>query len=104
MAEIEQQSNARRVGNLERVGVYVTMAILSMWQASPRARVIMGMARASVRGKGPDGSDEELLEQLHALISEAIDYYEKGEFPPAMARMRVAHDLIGLQVIRISGG
>ena len=32
-----------------------------------------------------------------------MDYYAKGEFPPAMARMRVAHDLIGLQVIRISG-
>lgn len=103
MAETGQQSNARRAGNLERIGVYVTMAILSMWQANPRARVIMGMARASVQGKGPDGSDEELLEQLRALISEAIDYYEKGDFPPAMARMRVAHDLVGLHTIRISG-
>ena len=64
MAEIGQGSSARRVGNLERVGVYVAMAILSMWQNHPRASVIMGMARASVRGKGPDGGDEELLEQL----------------------------------------
>lgn len=103
MAETGQQSNARRAGNLERIGVYVTMAILSMWQANPRARVIMGMVRASVQGKGPDGSDEELLEQLRALISEAIDYYEKGDFPPAMARMRAAHDLVGLHIIRISG-
>ena len=104
MTEAEEQSDALRAGHLERIGVYFTMAILTMWQSSPRARIVMGMARASVRGKGPGGSDEELLGQLRALVSEAIDYYEQNEFPAAMARMRVAHDLIGLQVIRIAGG
>ncbi len=103
MTEAEKQSAALRAGHLLQIGTYVTMAILSMWQANPRARIVMGMAQASVRGKSPDGNDEELLEQLRALISEAIDYYEQNEFPAAMARMRVAHDLTGLQVIRISG-
>lgn len=103
MTEMERQSVSLRVGHLERIGTYFTMAILSMWQANPRARIIMGMALASVRGKGPGGKDEEFLEQLRALISEAVDYYEQNEFPASMARMRVAHDLIGLQVIRLSG-
>lgn len=103
MTEVEKQSEALRVGHLLRIGVYITMAILSMWQSSPRARIIMGMASASVQGKGPDGNEEELLEQLRALISEAMDYYEQNEFPASMARMRVAHDLVGLQIIRISG-
>ena len=102
MTEAEKQSAKLRVGYLLQIGTYATMAILSMWQANPRARVVMGMAQACVRGRGPDG-DEELLEQLRALISEAITYYENGEFPPAMARMRVAHDLVGLQIIRITG-
>lgn len=100
--ESERQSTAVRVGHFLRIGTYMTMAILSMWRANPRTRVVMGMARASVQGKGPGGNDEELLEHLRALISEAIDYYEKGEFPPAMGRMRVAHDLIGLHVIQLS--
>ena len=104
MTEMEKQSAALRVGHLERIGAYFTMAILSMWQSHPRAKIVMGMAQASVRGKGPEGEDEELLEQLRALISEAIDYYERNEFPPSMARMRVAHDLVGLHIIRISAG
>jgi hypothetical protein len=103
VTEAEKQSVALRVGHLLRIGTYVTMAILTMWQAHPRARIVMGMAQASVQGKGPGGEDEELLEQMRALISEAIDYYEKNEFPAAMARMRVAHDLSGLHVVRISG-
>lgn len=103
VTEAEKQSTALRVGHLLRIGTYVTMAILSMWRADSRTTVVMGMAGASVRGEGPGGNDEELLEHLRALISEAMDYYEKSEFPAAMARMRVAHDLIGLHVIRLSG-
>lgn len=98
-----KQVAALRVGHLERIGTYCTMAILSMWQVNPRARIVMGMAEASVRGKGPGEEDEELLEQLRSLISEAIDYYEKNEFPPSMARMRAAHDLIGMHIVRIAG-
>lgn len=103
VTEVGKKSTALRVGHLLRIGAYLNMAMLSMWQASPRAGTIMGMAQASVQGRGPGGNDEDLLQHLRALVSEAIDYYEKNEFPPAMARMRVAHDLIGLNVIRISG-
>lgn len=103
MTEAEKQSVELRVGHLLRIGTYITMAILSMWQSNPRARIVMGMALASVRGKGPGVEDEELLEHMRTLISEAIDYYEKNEFPAAMARMRVAHDMAGLHVVRISG-
>lgn len=103
MTEASRQSDTLRVGHLLRVGTYLAMAILSMWQANPRAPVVMGMARASVKGKGPGGNDEDLLEQLRALISEAMDYYEQNQFPAAMARMRVAHDLVGLRIIRITG-
>ena len=94
---------ALRVGHFERIGTYFAMAILSMWQVNPRARIVMGMAQASVRGKGPGGEDEELLEQLRAMVSEAIDFYEKNDFPPSMARMRAAHDLVGLHIVHISG-
>jgi hypothetical protein len=78
------------------------MAILSMWQSSPRAAAIIGMARASVQGKGPGGRDEEALETLRALIDEATQYYENDDFPPAMSRMRVANDLTSLQIIRLA--
>lgn len=103
MTEIEKHSTDLRVGHLSRIGTYMTMAIISMWQVNPRARIVMGMVQASLRGKGPGGNDEEVLEQLRALISEAINYYEDSNFPAAMARMRVAHDLLGLHIIRISG-
>jgi hypothetical protein len=99
---MERMTNALRVGHLLRISSYLNMAILSMWQASPRASVVMGMARASVQGAGPGGGDEELLQKLRDLVSEALEYYESNEFPAAMARMRGAHDLVGLQVIRIS--
>lgn len=103
MTETGKQAAALRVGHFERIGTYFSMAILSMWQVNPRARIVMGMAEASVRGKGPGGEDERLLEQLRALVSEAIDYYEKNDFPPSMARMRTAHDLVGLHIIRLAG-
>lgn len=102
MTEIEKPLVALRVAHLERIGTYSTMAILSMWQANPRARIVMGMALASAKGKGPGEEDEELLGRVRALLSEAIDYYEKNDFPSSMARMRVAHDMIGLYIIRMS--
>jgi hypothetical protein len=94
-----------RVAHLLRINSYLDMAILSMW-AQRRPQVIMGMAEASARRAGPagaSGTDEELLVKVRALIREAREYYAADDFPAAMARMRVAHDLVGLHIIRISG-
>jgi hypothetical protein len=93
-----------RVGHLLRVDSYLDMAILSMWTASPRADMVLGMVEASVRGEGPDGSDADLLEKLRALVGEARRYYAGEDMPAAMARLRVAHDLVSLRIIRVSGG
>lgn len=97
----ETASAALRIGHLLRIQSYMTMAILSMWQASPRASAIIGMAQASVTGKGPEGHEEETLETLRALVREALEHYEKKDFPAAMSRMRVANDLVSLQIIRL---
>ena len=94
-----------RVGHLLRIGSYLDYAILSMW-AGRRPQVVMGMAEASVRGHGPggaDGPDEAILIRLRELIGEAREYHAAGDFPAAMARMRVAEDLVALYTIRISG-
>lgn len=99
----EQASTALRVGHLLRIQSYLSMAILSMWQVSPRAPAIVGMARASLKGKGPGGHEEEALETLRALIEEATQYYEDGDFPAAMTRMRVANDLVTLHIVRLVG-
>lgn len=92
-----------RTGHLLRIGGYLDMAILAMWTVNPRADLIMGMAEASVRGEGPTPDDETLLRKLHALISEAREYRAADDFPAAMARMRVADDLVSLAVIRLTG-
>lgn len=99
----EKTPSALRIGHLLRIQSYLTMAILSMWQASPRASAVIGMAQASVAGKGPGGHEEEALETLRALLGEASEYYEKKDFPAAMSRMRVANDIASLQIIRLSG-
>jgi hypothetical protein len=93
-----------RVGHFLRINSYLGMAILSMW-TERRPQVMMGMAEASVRGAGPgaDKSDEELLVKLRDLIGEAREYHAAGDFPAAMARMRVAHDLVALYIIRLAG-
>ncbi len=94
-----------RVGHLLRINSYLDYAILSMW-AGRRAGVVMGMAEASVRGAGPGGPhgpDEEILARLRDLIGEAREYYATDDFPAAMARMRVAQDLVVLHAIRLSG-
>jgi hypothetical protein len=101
----EKVSRELRVGHLLRIGSYLDYAILSMW-AERRPQVVMGMAEASVRGHGPggeDGPDEEILVRLRALIGEAREYPEAGDFPAAMARMRVAEDLLAMYTICLSG-
>ena len=69
----------------------------------PPGAGIIGMARASIKGKGPGGHEEEALEILRALLDEAAEYYEQGDFPPAMSRMRVANDLVSFHTIRLAG-
>ena len=93
-----------RVGHLLRISGYLEMAVLSMW-AQRRAEVAMGMAEASVRGTGPggpDGPDEELIARLRDLVGEAREYHAADDFPAAMARMRVAEDLVSLHIIRLT--
>jgi len=93
----------RRVGHFLRISTYLETAILSMW-AERSPEVMMGMAEASVRGTGPDGKgspDEELLLKLRDLIGEARGYHASDDFPAAMARMRVAEDLVALYIVRL---
>lgn len=95
-----------RVAHLSRIDTYLDWATLSMWLGTKRAPIVIGMAEASARGYGsggPAGPDEELLVRLRALVGEARDYYIAGDFPAAMSRMRVAHDLVSLRVVRLSG-
>ena len=95
-----------RVGHLSRIGGYLDWAVVGMWAVQRRATIMMGMAEASVRGHGPggaDGPDEELLRRLRALVGEAREYYAQDDFPAAMARMRVAQDLVALRIIALAG-
>lgn len=90
-----------------RISGYLDMAILSMWAVHERVAATMGMAEASVRGAGPGGEggpDEEFLAKLRDLIGEAREYYAADDFQAAMARMRVAEDLISLRIIRLAEG
>ena len=101
----EGVSPGLRVGHLLRISGYLEYAVLSMWRET-RAEVVMGMAEASVRGPGPGGAggpDEELLAKLRDLIGEAREHHASDDFPAAMARMRVAEDLVALRVVRIVG-
>ena len=98
----EMVTTGARVGHLLRVTNYLEIAVISMWTASPRTSVMLGMVEASVRGEGLGGKDEDLLEKLRALIGEAKEYYDGGDFPAAMARMRVAHDLVDLRIIALT--
>lgn len=91
-----------RVGHLLRVTNYVEIAVISMWTGSPRTSVMLGMVEASVRGEGPGGKDEDLLQTLRALVGEAKEYHASGDFPAAMARMSVAHNLVDLRIIALT--
>ena len=99
----ERATTGLRTGHLLRITGYIETATIAMWTVSPRAQVMMGMARASVRGEGPGGEDEDLLERLRGLVGEACDYYDDGDFPAAMGRMRVAQDLVDLRIVALAG-
>ena len=88
-----------RVGHLLRVSSYIEIAVISMWTGAPRTLLTMGMVEASLRGEGPGGEDRPLLERLRALVGEARDYYAGDDFPAAMARLRVAQDLVDLRIV-----
>jgi hypothetical protein len=98
----ERATTGLRVGHLLRITGYLEIATISMWTGSPRTLAVMGMAEASVRGEGPGGNDEDLLVRLRALVGEARDYHAGGDFPAAMARMRVAQDLVDLRIVALS--
>ncbi len=103
---LEEASLELRVGHLLRISSYLDWAVLGMWAVQRRATIMMGMAEASVRGLGPggeDGPDEDLLRRLRDLVAEARDYYAADDFPAAMARMRVAQDLVSLRIIALTG-
>lgn len=100
-ASRESAATDLRLGHLLRVNGDLEISILAMWMNSPRAKVMIGMTQASLRGEGPGGTDEALFEKLRALVLEAREFYANDDFPPAMARMRVAHDLIGLKIISV---
>jgi hypothetical protein len=99
----ERATIGLRAGHLLRITGYLEIATISMWTGHPRTLVMMGMAEASVRGAGPGGEDEGLLVRLRALVEEARDYYAGEDFPAAMARMRVAQDLVDLRIVALAG-
>ena len=65
---------------------------------------MIGMVEASLRGEGPGGKDGVFLERLRPLVAEARDYNASGDFPAAMARMRVAQDMLDLRILVLSRG
>jgi hypothetical protein len=91
-----------RVGHLLRITGYLEIATIAMWTGSPRVPLMMGMAEASVRDEGPRGEDEDLLARLRPLVAEACEYHSGGDFPAAMARLRVAQDLVDLRIVALA--
>ncbi len=99
----ERSDAAMRTAHLLRIDSYMDVAILAMWTSNPRVDTMLGMVEASLRGASPGGKDDELLEKLRALVKEGREYLAGGDFSVAMGRMRVAHDLLSLHIIRSAG-
>lgn len=99
----ERELASARTAHLLGVAGNLNMATISLWGNSPRAAAILGMFEASIRWPGPEGRDEDLLEQLRSLFAEAREYHAEEDFPAMMARLRVAYDLVSLRIIEISG-
>ncbi len=96
----EKPDGRLRAAHLLRIHSYMDIAVLAMWTNSPRVDVMLGMVEASLRGESPGGADDALLESVRPLVREARAYLKDGEFPPAMGRMRVAHDTLALYLIQ----
>jgi L-asparaginase II len=75
-----------------------------MWALPERADMLLGMAEASLRSGEGDPEGDDTLETLRALVGEARGHLAGGRFPAAMARMRVAEDLVSLGAIRLGAG
>ena len=104
-AGTREVSRGLRVGHLSRISSYLDWAVVGMWAVQRRAGIMMGMAEASLRHPGPGGEhgpDEDLLRRLRGLVTEAREYYAADDFPAAMARMRVAQDLVALRIIALA--
>ena len=99
----ERADTALRTAHLLRIDSYMDVAISAMWTSSPRADTMLGMVEASLRGESPGGEDDGTLEKLRALVREGREYLDGGDFSAAMGRIRVAHDLLSLHIIRSSG-
>ena len=91
-----------RTAHLTRIDSYMDFAILAMWTTNPRVDVMLGMLEASLRGESPGGKDDDLLERLRPLVAEGRAYLAGGDFFVAMGRMRTAHDLLSMHIIRLS--
>ena len=100
----ERADLATRTAHLLRIHSYMDIAIISMWTNSPRVDVMIGMVVGSLRGDSPGNMDDELLAQLRDLVGEGRAYLADGDPPAAMARMRVAQDLMALYLIRLGDG
>lgn len=96
------EDTAVRTAHLLRINSYMDIAIISMWTMSPRVDVMLGMAEASLRGETPGGRDDKPLQKIRPLVREGREYLADGDFPAAMCRMRVAHDLLALHIIHLS--
>ena len=95
---------AIRTAHLLRIHSHLDIAIISMWTSSPRTDVILGMVVGSLRGDSPANADDDLLAQVRDLVGEGRAYLADGDPPAAMARMRVAQDLMALYLIRLGDG
>lgn len=93
-----------RTAHLLRIHSYMDIAILGMWTNNARVDVLLGMAEGSLRGESPAGMDDGLVSQVRDLVAEGRAYLRDDEFPAALARMRVAQDLLALYLIRLSDG
>ena len=100
----ERADLATRTAHLLRIHSYMDIAIISLWTNSPRVDVVLGMVVGSLRGDSPANTDDELLDQLRGLVGEGRAYLADGDPPAAMARMRVAQDLMALYLIRLGDG
>jgi hypothetical protein len=95
-----------RVGHLSRVSSYLDWATLGMWAVQRRATVMMGMAEASLRHPGPGGGERPRRRPPPAPQGprrRGASVPRADDFPAAMARMRVAQDLVSLRIIALAG-